>query len=171
MRRAKFIATKDHFFMYATTDEINDELIYIDNNALKFSNNQSVTFFSSGSSRMFIENDNDIMEKRTDCDAPVMLSYQPRTPSRKAGIVNIINSKSSFGQIIVKEIYDNSLYTKINNAKDTEKELIENNFNQTIVISDQCKVAAKRTLDTFDFFEPEVTNNVTEEELNIDWGE
>ena len=63
------------------------------------------------------------------------------------------------------------IFTKINNAKDTEKELIENNFNQTIVISDQCKVAAKRTLDTFDFFEPEVTNNVTEEELNIDWGE
>ena len=169
------IATKDHFFMYATADEINDELFYIDKEDLSNNNVQSITFFSAGQVGHFIENSNGIMEKRKDHQSPLMISgevHNLKTSSKRSGgIVNNKNFKSAFGQIIAREKHSDDLFAKIIPASNNELSDMNDNPNQTIAIMNQCKVSIKRNLETFEVFVPEVTNTVTEEDLNIDWGE
>ena len=175
MRKAKMIATKDHFFFYLTTPDKNDEIINItqDNIDPKDANTNVLTFFSSGNNRRFYKDGNGNWQKHLDFVAPLMFA-------RKAfggGVtpmcfVNNDDSKSSLGQVIAREHYDTGCYADNNNASDGEKETMENNPNQTVVISEQCSVSEKRNLETCEIIIPEaVPNPITEEALNIDWGE
>ena len=168
------IATKDHFFYYLTTPDKNDEIINItqDNIDPKDANTNVLTFFSSGNNRRLYEDNSGNWQKHLDFVAPLMFA-------RKAfggGVtpmcfVNNEDSKSSLGQVIAREHYDTGFYANNNNASNGEKETIVNNPNQTVVVSDQCSISTKRNLETGEVYIPEVTNTVTEEELNIDWGE
>lgn len=173
MRKAKFIATKDHFFMYVMTPDVNDEVILIDEDNLQTANNkQLVTFFSSGVSRRFTKDNSGDWQNQQDLSSPLMYARSSAGGGKvPTGLVNINNSKASCGWILAKENYNTGWYEELNTASDTEIETIENNPNQTVVISDQCQWTVKHDLDTFEVFEPEVTNPITEEDLNIDWGE
>ena len=174
MRKVKMIATKSHFFYYLTTPDKNDEVVSItqDNINPKDANTNVLTFVSSGSSRRLYKDDNDSWQKDADYFAPLMFARKAfgggTTPSC---VINNNNSKTAIGQVIAREHYDTGFYADNNNASDGEKETIDNNPNQTVVISEQCSVSIKRNLETGELYVPEVTNNVTDEELDIDWGE
>ena len=178
MRRVKLIVTKDHFLYFVDASNINDELIFFNENDLK-TDKQVITYYSSGNCRDGYKNNSDEWEHYVDWIAPIMHARSSIAggcskdrKKKSVALINNIDSKTAFGQIIAKEHLTTGFYKTNNNANEEELSIIENNPNQTVVISEQCKVAIKRSLETFEEIVPEaVPNPITEEELNIDWGE
>ena len=179
MRRRKFLVTKDHYILYSDADKIEDEILFSGEHGFEASNTVGiVSFYGTGVIKAIFKNFSDEWDEEFTFTAPLL---QPKENMAAATglngkkkefvMINAVDSKSSVGQLVIKEAFNaHGIYAE-SSASNTEISTIENNPNQTVVIYEQCLESIKRSLDTHERYVPEVTNNVTEEELNIDWGE
>ena len=179
MRRRKFLVTKDHYILYSDADEIEDEVIFSGEHGFEASNTVGiVSFYGTGVIKAIWKNFSDEWDEDFTFTAPLL---QPKENMAAATglngkkkefvMINAVDSKSSIGQIVIKEAFnDHGIYAE-SNASNTEISTIENNPNQTVVIYEQCIESIKRSLDTHERYTPELINPVTDEEINIVWGE
>jgi hypothetical protein len=87
------------------------------------------------------------------------------------GIVNLENANASYTAIIPKAIHNSGNWGEINTASEEEHDIMDQRPTETVIAQDQCFVATKRDPDTFEVYtEEEPSNDITTEDLNIDWG-
>jgi len=165
MRQNKFIVTKNHFLMLAGSNEIGDELWagHVEFNKDDFENKQinSIGFIVSGTVNSFMNSSDDLAnvswEPYASASAPLML---PRKSFTNFGIVST-SEKSMFGSIQAREniFSGQNVSVMYGILKEQEKTKIKSEEQETVNVSDKCKIYRKRDLNNFML--------VPEEPLNI----
>ena len=163
MRQNKFVATKDHFIMLAASNETGDALwsghveFRRQDGSFGVRTLNAIAFLVRGSVNTFINSSDTGEDWRyySEASSPVALIREDFTDF---GVVSTSNSVL-FGSIISKEnlFTGQTEYILGENVNELEKSTIESS-DQTVAIQKQCKVYAKRDLNTFAGVEQEPLN-------------
>ena len=175
MRRVKWIATKDHVVLSAKTYFANDE---VHSTAARSGHNlasaNAILYWTSGNTRVFTSNtSHNIWNVHADVQSsfgavrPLCGSGEQYTNG--FGMVNLNDSNSAYTAIIPKSLHNTGNWKEINAATKEEHEYIDEHPTQTVIIKDQCYVGTKRNPETFDIYNDEPENDISVDDLNIDW--
>ena len=176
MRQNKFIVTKNHFLLIAGSNEVGDELWagHVEFNKGNFENKQlnAIGFIVSGTVNSFMNTSDDLAdiswEPYISVSAPLML---PRKNFTNLGIVST-SERSMFGSIQVREnVFSGkniSVFQGI--LEEQEKVKIISEEEETVNVSDKCKIYRKRDLNNFILIPEEPLNihTILDSEIEIE---
>jgi len=176
MRQNKFLATKDHFIMIASSNESGDELWagHAENKRDGFNptTTNAIGFLVRGSVNSFVKTseDSENWSHYRSAEAPLMLI---KNNFIDFGLVSASNS-TSFGSILTRESVFNShnallLHDAVN---DYERHQIHTQNNSMSVVK-KCKTYSKRDINTFAGIsqEPLDINVIPDSEIQIEVAE
>ena len=163
MRQAKFIVTKNHFVLLASSDQVGDELWSGYSSDIDVQSTNAIGFMCQGEVSAFLKANNN-WNKYIDVKSPFGLV---RPDYGSLGIASK-TEVARFGAVVPKEFYGLNQLATLYIATNQEENEINDGNNMTVELDRKCKFYEKRDLNTFEIIPLDANNVISSSDIEIE---